>query len=122
MTNRITKELIEAAIVRSDFFTVAQGLAGAIADNPALRAMPPVPLRLTEVTICALTLQNGHVSVGVNYGPVDPIDFREDMARKLAYEHAFDQLWPLFGFALREERAGEPALPRQAAVVGFLGR
>lgn len=118
MIPRITLDLIEAAIVRVDFFTAAQGIAGAIVDNPALRSMPPVPLRMTEVTMCAITLANGHVSVGVNYGPIDPIDFREDVARKLAREHAIEQLWPLFGFALREERADEPVLPRRLGAGG----
>lgn len=110
--NRVTLEQIEAAIVRQDFFTAEQGIAGEaggpaqLADKILAGRAPERDLkRLEQVTLCVLTLENGHVSVGVNYGPVDPQLFDQFTARRLAREHAIDQLWSLFGFALRETMA-----------------
>lgn len=104
--NRITPNMIEAAIVRQDFFTAAEGALGAAMAASYLTGQPggsvETPDRLEQVTICVLTLANGHVQVGVNYGPVDPAQFDPMKAREMARAEAFNQLWPLFGFALRE--------------------
>lgn len=116
---RITAEMIEAAIVRTDYFTAAEGVMGSLGGPIGLRqaeayGLRPLPeklllTRLITVTICVLTLANGHVAVGVNYGPISARDHQDDFARKDARRIAFDSLWPLFGFALREQLAAAGA-------------
>lgn len=122
---RITDETIERAIVRQDFFTAwqgahaAQGAASAI--GARLRAgvqEPEIPEGLRRVTFCVLTLCNGHVQVGVNYGPVTARDFDEARGRELARKAAIDQLWPLFGFALREITGPAEAVRRPPGAGG----
>lgn len=56
----------------------------------------------TNVTICTLTLANGHKVVGVNEGPVSAANFDQEIGCELAYKHAVDQVWPLEGYLLRE--------------------
>lgn len=52
-------------------------------------------------TICAITLKNGYVLHGTA-ACADPANYQEEIGRRLAHEKAFDQLWPLYGFALKE--------------------
>jgi hypothetical protein len=54
-------------------------------------------------TVCAIELDNGFIVYG-QAACVDPANFDPLIGRKIAYEHAFDQLWPLFGFLLAEKR------------------
>jgi hypothetical protein len=55
------------------------------------------------VTMCSLTLDNGY-SVRGESACVDPANYDGAIGRKLAYDKAFDALWPLFGFLLAEKR------------------
>lgn len=55
----------------------------------------------TTVIICNITLDNGF-SVRGESACVDPNNFNEDIGRTLAYNKAFDKLWPFFGFLLSE--------------------
>lgn len=57
----------------------------------------------TTVTICSITLDNGF-SVRGESACVDPQNFRQDISESIAYDNAFRQLWPLFGFLLAERR------------------
>lgn len=62
--------------------------------------MPHAGLNL--VTICVMILRNGHRIVGINAGPVSIANYDEELARKLAREHAVDQIWPLEGYLLKD--------------------
>jgi hypothetical protein len=55
------------------------------------------------VTMCSLMLDNGY-SVRGESACVDPANYDGAIGRKLAYDKAFDALWPLFGFLLAEKR------------------
>jgi hypothetical protein len=77
---RLTNELIQSLIV-DEIYTRIDG---------------------TNVTICTLTLANGHKVVGVNEGPVSAANFDQEIGCELAYKHAVDQVWPLEGYLLRE--------------------
>lgn len=56
----------------------------------------------TNVTICTLTLRNGHMLVGVNEGPISAANFDQNIGADLAYRKAVGQIWPLEGYLLRE--------------------
>lgn len=82
--DRVTKEYIESRITETDF-----------------QVLPK-----TTVTICNITLDNGF-SVRGESACVDPANFDEEIGQKIAYDNAFDKLWPLFGFLLAEKRAAQ---------------
>lgn len=57
----------------------------------------------STVTICNITLDNGF-SVRGESACVDPARFDKTRGETYAYERAFAELWPLFGFLLAEKR------------------
>lgn len=56
----------------------------------------------TTVTICSITLENGY-SVRGESACVDPAGYVESVGRDLAYQNAFDKIWPLEGYLLAEK-------------------
>lgn len=65
--------------------------------------MPAVD-SLGLLSVCILVMQNGFVLIGKS-APASPANFNRDLGRKLAYEDAIQQLWPLEGYALRDRLA-----------------
>lgn len=59
---------------------------------------------LDVLTICLLVTRNGFTIIGKS-APASPDNFNAELGRKLAYEDAVRQLWPLMGYALRERLA-----------------
>lgn len=75
---RVTAESLEAKIVRQEFH------------------------RLTDVlTVCVLTMENGFTVTGES-ACADPANYDEAIGRKIARANAFEKLWPLEGYFLRE--------------------
>lgn len=54
-------------------------------------------------TLCRIKLDNGFTVFGES-ACVDPRNYREDLGKKIAFDKAFEKLWPLFGFLLSEKR------------------
>jgi len=77
--SKVTKEAIDAKITDVSF----------------------IHLPGTTVTICSITLENGF-SVRGESACVDPAEYVESVGRDLAYQDAFDKLWPLEGYLLAE--------------------
>ena len=75
---RVTKEYIEERISHKSFTKFGQ-----------------------TVTICQLTIDNGF-SVRGESACVNPANYDEEIGNQIAYDNAFRQLWPLFGFLLAE--------------------
>lgn len=80
MKNRVTPEDIRARIQKVDYHI----LPG------------------TTCTICNITLDN-NFSVRGESACVDPANFNKEIGEKIAYDNAFNNLWPLFGFLLAED-------------------
>ena len=57
----------------------------------------------TTVTTCLLTLKNGTRILGVNCGTIDPEHHDWDQGRLDAYEDAFEKIWQLECYLLREK-------------------
>lgn len=56
--------------------------------------------RLTPtLTICMLTLANGFVVLGQS-ACVDPANYNQEIGERIAYDDAFDKIWPLEGYLL----------------------
>lgn len=55
------------------------------------------------VTICQITLDNGY-SVRGESACVNPENYNQEIGERIAYDNAFNKLWPLFGFFLAESQ------------------
>ena len=100
---RVTLADIEAAIERSFYFTgseAAYNFDDRTPDAPSSRS-------LETLTICLVVMRNGFTIIGKS-APASPKNFDAEFGRKLAYEDAIRQLWPLMGFALRDRLAFGP--------------
>jgi hypothetical protein len=69
--------------------------------DKAIPAGATVMPSLKLLSICILVMQNGFVLIGMS-APASAENFNADLGRKLAYEDAIRQLWPLEGYALRD--------------------
>lgn len=61
----------------------------------------PSPHPLDTFTICMLVLKNGFVVVGTS-AAASPENFNADLGKRIAYENALRQVWPLMGYELRQ--------------------
>jgi hypothetical protein len=66
--------------------------------------------KLRLLSLCLLVMKNGFIIVGKS-APASPENFNAELGRKLAYEDAVRQIWPLMGFALKD-RLAERCVPR----------
>jgi hypothetical protein len=57
----------------------------------------------STTTVCQITLENGYTLVGTS-ACVDPASFNQAMGEKIAYDNAFEQLWALEGYLLKQRR------------------
>lgn len=91
-------EALEAAIAAKPGAKISKAdIEGRISDV-AFYVLPN-----STVTICSILLDNGF-SVRGESACVDPANFDRAIGDRIAYENAFDKLWPLFGFMLAEKR------------------
>jgi hypothetical protein len=68
-------------------------------------------------SICVLVMRNGFVVIGKS-APASADNFNPELGKKLAYEDAVRQLWPLMGYALRDmlyQRDADERLSKQGA-------
>jgi hypothetical protein len=70
----------------------------------------PAVASLGLLSICLIVMQNGFTIIGKS-APASAANFNAELGRKLAYEDAIRQLWPLEGYALRERLAAENERP-----------
>jgi hypothetical protein len=77
--------------------------------NRALReVLEPEHIKpLRALTICLVVMTNGFTVLGKS-APASPENFNVELGRKLAYEDALRQVWPLMAFALRERLSAAP--------------
>ena len=55
----------------------------------------------TTITVCVITLTNGFKVTGES-ACVDPTGFKKDLGEAYAYEKAFNKIWELEGYLLKE--------------------
>ena len=92
---RVTLEGMKAKIAGQYFFT----------GSTALQGVPYHP-SLAILTICILVMENGFTIIGKS-APADAANYNEELGHQFAYEDAIRQLWPLEGYALREQLEAE---------------
>lgn len=105
---RVTPASLEAEIASENYFTAADGVAGA---NMAARRDEDMQSanfhRLGLLTFCVLGLKNGLTVTGES-ACVSVENFDAEIGRKIARQHAVEKLWPLLGFRLADALAGTP--------------
>lgn len=90
---RVSLADIEASIAaRYDFTADAVVTAMGSPSHESLRVL----------SVCLLVMANGFTVIGKS-APASPENFDAEYGKKLAYEDAVRQLWPLMGFALRDK-------------------
>jgi hypothetical protein len=105
---RITPMDIEKNIVQEWYFTAEEGVAGSAGGPAQLSALirdghvGEPSSHLSRVTFCVLVLTNGFVVTGSS-AAVSLEGFDKDIGRQVARNNAIDQVWPLMGYALREQ-------------------
>ena len=93
---RVSLDDMKAKIERSHYFTADHGVTSA----EGTVSYDGDPLRL--LTICILVMRNGFTVIGKS-APASPENFDAEKGKLFAYEDAIKQLWPLEGYALREQ-------------------
>jgi hypothetical protein len=88
---RVSLASMEAKIAARYDFTADKAIGP---DAPAM-------VSLSLLSICLIVMQNGFTIIGKS-APASAANFNAELGRKLAYEDAIRQLWPLEGYALRE--------------------
>ena len=113
---RVTPADIEANIASEHYFTASQGVEGAFAANEASHSIyketvsgdfaglpkKSAHLPLSLLTFCVLVLKNGFTVVGES-ACASPENFDAEIGRKIARENAKQRIWPLMGYALKQE-------------------
>jgi len=56
---------------------------------------------LGSLTVCLIVMRNGFTVIGKS-APASPANFDAALGRRLAYDDAIRQIWPLMGFELRQ--------------------
>lgn len=114
----VTREQVEAEVAETHFFTAWEGAqfafwckAAEIMDEQALELYgerePHRDGPLGRVTMCVLVMRNGFTAVGVNEGPVSPVNHDPELGKKYAYEQALDKVWLVLGYQLKDRLAAE---------------
>jgi len=96
---RVTKELIESRIRSVHYVNIG---AAVLAQQPEESTLTHEDLgELSLVTTCYIIMENGFKVEGVS-ACVDPANYDETLGRSCAYENAFEKLWQLEGYLLKE--------------------
>ena len=91
---KVTAELIHSKIESVVYFN-----AGAVNTTPVTE---DVQRELNLVTHCIIVLQNGFKVEGTS-ACVDPSSYDKALGEKFAFENAFEKIWPLEGYLLKEQ-------------------
>lgn len=95
----VTKELIESKIKSVYYFNVADAVKSAFVDPSSV---PPEDIdSLGVVTQCVIILENGYKVTGES-SCVDPTIYNEELGKQNAYKKAFDKVWAVEGYLLRQ--------------------
>jgi hypothetical protein len=105
---RVTPSDLTANIKTVHFFTARDGVIGAA---PA-GAMACSPDALRLLTFCVIQLQNGFTVTGES-ACASPDNFDAEIGRNIAYENAKQKMWPLMGYALKQQLHDDAKLTGQ---------
>lgn len=98
---RITPDDLKANIKSEHYFTAADAVG-----LPPIEGVDYIPPRevssLDLLTFCVLVLQNDFTVTGES-ACASPENFDAEIGRRIARENAVQKIWPLMGYALKEQ-------------------
>jgi hypothetical protein len=98
---RVTQKDVEDNIVSEYYFTAGHGVDGAMhAEDLAPSYCYEKSLDL--MTFCVLVLKNGFTVTG-EAACVHPENFNAELGKKIARQNAVQKIWPLMGYALKDQ-------------------
>jgi hypothetical protein len=106
---RVTPADIEANINSEHYFTAMDGVHGA--HRPGKNDHEQVyhtPAELDLLTFCVLVLRNGFTVTGES-ACASPENFDAEIGRKIARQNAVAKVWPLMGYAIKEQLHAQAA-------------
>ena len=103
---RITPDDVAANIASEHYFTAADGVTGARYNEVPRKftGIDTSPQSLHLLTICVLVLRNGFTVTGES-ACASPANFNAEIGRRIARENAVSKVWPLMGYALKNQLA-----------------
>ena len=110
---RIKPDDIKANIDGEYYFTEADGVQAAFAQQDELTRLTGAHGELALLTFCVLRLKNGFTVTGES-ACASPENFDAEIGRRIARENAVAKVWPLMGYELRSKLA-EAAAPHPLA-------
>ena len=99
---RITPADLKANIVGEYFFTAADGVQAAFHSQDELTRLTGEHGELALLTFCVLVLRNGFTVTGES-ACASPENFDAEIGRKIARQNAEQKIWPLMGYALKQQ-------------------
>lgn len=111
---RVVPTALREAIKSVHYFTAGEGLMASIQTTGTTPGWPTddistlIPKELDLLTFCVIVLRNGFTVVGKS-SVASPENFRADIGKRIAYENAEREIWPLLGYALKEQLSKEQA-------------
>ena len=105
---RVTPADIESNIASEHYFTAGDGYAGAMSVSPEFNKLAPdecvieAPIALELLTFCVIVLKCGFTVTGES-ACASPENFDAALGRKIARANAVQKMWPLMGYALKEQ-------------------
>jgi hypothetical protein len=96
---RVTSADIEANIKQIHYFTAADGCHCVYQGGPAFQATDKA---LDLLTFCVIVMKNGFTVTGES-SVVSPENFNADIGQKVARANAMQKMWPLMGYALKQQ-------------------
>jgi hypothetical protein len=95
---RVTPADIEANIKSGYYFVARQGVNG---NGEGVEVPEDDHTSLGMLTFCVLVLNNGFTVTGES-ACASPENFDPEIGRKIARQNAINKIWPLMGYALKE--------------------
>ncbi len=95
---RVTLDALKDNILSAHCFTAldaANGAGEVFEDEHQIKS-------LSLLTICVIVLKNGFTVMGQS-ACADPANFNKEVGERLAREDAQNKIWPLMGYALKQE-------------------
>lgn len=97
---RVTPTDLVANIDSEHYFTALDGVDGHYRGGPEAQGVKNAQA-LSLLTFCVLVLRNGFTVTGES-ACASPENFDAEIGRKIARQNAEQKIWPLMGYALKE--------------------
>lgn len=109
--SRIADSVDEPALTLAETQQVVEGKTAPRVTEASIKAKIATIeyFRSRHLTICVITMHSGFFVIGES-APAAPENYDQQVGERYAYENAFQKLWPLEGYLLREHlHQSEPA-------------